>query len=402
MPNFKSRAKEIENAVVAWRRHFHAFPELSFKEAGTSKYIASELEKMGCENICIGTAGEPTGVIADIAGAFPGKRAALRADIDALPVLEETGLEYASKYEGVMHACGHDGHMAMALGAAKMLCEVKDELHGSVRLIFQPSEESPMFIQGAKAVVKEGRALAGVDAIFGVHLWSPLADGKLGYSKGALMACSDSWKISITGKGGHGASPHETHDPMMAAGQLICALQTFVSRELNPLKSAVLTIGIVKAGTAFNVIPASVEMVGTARSFEKQVSCGTEAFVRRMAENICAAFRCKAEVAYSHDLPPTVNTPEMALLGAEVGREIFGEENVLETQPTMAGEDFSCYLENVPGSFFFIGVGDDAKGTAWPHHHCRFNIDEDVLYKGAAFEASCVWEFLNGKGRHAV
>ena len=395
-PDFKSRAKKLENVVVSWRRHFHSYPELSFEEAETSKYIAAELEKMGCENICIGTAGRPTGVIADILGAFPGKRVALRADIDALPVLEETGLEFASKNKGVMHACGHDGHMAMVLGAAKLLCEVKDKLHGSVRLIFQPSEESAEFKQGAAAVVKEGRALAGVDAIFGVHLWSPFPDGKLGYSRGPLMACSDSWEINITGKGGHGASPHETHDPMMAAGQLICALQTFVSRELNPIKSAVLTIGIVKAGTAFNVIPATVEMVGTARSFEKQVSYDTEAFIRRMAENICAAFRCKAEVTYHRNLPPTVNTPEMALLGAEVGRGIFGEENVLETQPTMAGEDFAWYLENVPGSFFFIGIGDEAKGTTWPHHHCRFTIDEDVLYKGAAFEASCAWKFLNG------
>lgn len=395
-PDFKSRAKDIEDVVVSWRRHFHSHPELSFEEVETSKYIASELGKMGCENIRIGTFGRPTGVLADIVGAFPGKRVALRADIDALPVSEETGLEFASKNKGIMHACGHDAHIAMLLGAAKMLCEVKDELHGSVRLIFQPSEESAAFKQGAVAVVEDGLALAGVDAIFGAHVMSGLSAGKLGYNKGPMMACSDTWKINITGKGGHGASPHETHDPMTAAGQLICALQTFVSRELDPIKSAVLSIGIVKAGSAFNIIPAEVEMIGTARSFEKQVSYDTEAFIRRMAENICAAFRCKAEVKYRRNLPPTVNTPKMALLGAEAARGVFGDENVIEAEPNMAGEDFSWYLEKVPGAYFFIGAGNEDKGAVWPHHHCRFTIDEDVLYKGSALEASCAWKFLNG------
>lgn len=395
--DFLALAKKLEPEIIAWRRHFHLHPELSFEEFETSRYVAARLIDMGCKNVNIGTYGRPTGVIADIIGGFPGKNIALRADIDALPVKEESEVEFRSLNVGVMHACGHDGHIAMLLGAAKMLCEVKDKLHGSVRLVFQPSEESADFMQGAAAVVKDGRALAGVDAILGVHLMASFPDGKLGYNMGPMMACSDSWEINITGKGGHGASPHETHDPMMAAGQLICALQTFVSRELNPIKSAVLSIGIVKSGTAFNVIPAIVEMVGTARSFEKQVSYDIEAFIRRMAENICAAFRCKAEVTYHRNLPPTVNTPEMALLGSEVGREIFGKENVEETIPTLGGEDFAWYLQNVPGAFFFIGVRDEAKGTSWPHHHSHFAIDEDVLYKGAAFEASCAWKFLNGK-----
>ena len=396
-PDFKARAKEIENAVVGWRRHFHSYPELSFEEYETSKYIAADLAKLGCENITIGTAGRPTGVTADIIGGSDGKRVALRADIDALPVKEETGLPFASRNEGVMHACGHDGHTAMLLGAAKLLSEVKERLHGSVRLIFQPSEESAVMIgmNGADAVVREGRALAGVDAIFGVHLWSPLEDGTLGYRCGPMMACSDSWKIKIIGKGGHGAMPHVTHDPMTAAGQLICALQTFVSREVSPIEGAVLTIGMLRAGTAFNVIPNEVELVGTARSFDRAISEATEEFIRRMAGNIAAAFRCTAEVTYERNLPPTVNAPEMALMGAEIARGIF--DTVREVEPTMAGEDFSYYLGKVPGSFFFIGVGDEAKGTAWPHHHCKFTVDEDMLSKGSAFEASCAWRFLNGE-----
>ena len=395
MPDFNARSKEIENAVVAWRRHFHSFPELSFSETETSKFIAAALEKMGCDHVTVGTCGRPTGVIADITGRRPGRRAALRADMDALPVTEETGLPFASQHPGVMHACGHDGHMAMLLGAAQMLCEVKEQLPGAVRLIFQPSEESAEFIQGARAVVEDGRALAGVDAIFGVHLWSPLPAGLLGWRMGPMMACSDSWTVKLHGQGGHGASPHQTHDPTVAAAQIICALQTFVSREVDPLKSAVLSTGIMKAGEAFNVIPSEVELTGTARSFEPQISMDCEAFIRRMAQNMGAAFRCTAELDYRRNLPPTVNDPAMAKLGAEIGTLIFGADGVQEVPPTMGGEDFSFYLEKVPGAFFFIGSGDKDKGTHWPHHLCRFTVDESQLRKGAAFEAACAWAFLN-------
>ena len=190
--------------------------------------------------------------------------------------------------------------------------------------------------------------------------------------------------------------PHETRDPMTAAGQLICALQTFVSRELDPLKNAVITVGMLRAGTAFNVIPGEVELTGTARAFEPQISLDIEEFIRRMATNIAAAFRCTADVEYSRNLPPTVNTPELARFGAGTAKEIFGEGNVEVSVPTMGGEDFSFYLQKKPGSYFFIGVGDEALGTNWPHHHCRFAIDESQLWKGTAFEALIAWKFLNG------
>lgn len=394
-PDFRARAKELEGEIIAWRRHFHAHPELSFVEYETSKYIAAQLTKMGCENVKIGTHSRPTGVTADITGGAPGKRVALRADIDALPVKEETGAEFASQNEGVMHACGHDSHTAMLLGAAKLLHEVKDQLHGSVRLIFQPSEETAVVMPGALSMIESG-ALRGVDAIFGVHVWTPAQSGKLAWRAGAMLACSDSWHVTIHGKGGHGASPHETHDPMIAAGQLICALQAFVSRELDPLKNAVISIGILKAGGAFNVIPGEVELTGTARAFDPVVSQNIEEFIRRVAGSISAAFRCTADVEYNRNLPPTVNTPEMAKLGAAAAESIFGAENVYETSPTMGGEDFSYYLQKVPGAFFFIGVGDKDKGAVWPHHHCRFTIDESQLYKGSAFEATTAWKFLNG------
>ena len=394
--DFTSRAEELKNAIVGWRRHFHSHPELSFDETETSRFIAQELTRMGCTNVTVGTMGRPVGVIADIEGGHAGRRVALRADIDALPVCEDTGLEFASQNPGVMHACGHDGHTAMLLGAAQMLAEVKDSLHGSVRLIFQTSEESAESYQGAHAVVNDGKALDGVDAIFGVHLWAPLENGVLGWKAGPMMACSDCWKLRITGKGGHGASPHEAHDPIAATGHIICDLQTFVSRELDPLKCAVLTIGMMKAGAAFNVIPSHVDLVGTARSFDPDVSLATEEFIRRIADNVAHAYRCEAELVYERNLPATINDPAMAELGRKVAAGIFGEDKVREITPTMGGEDFSFYLQRVPGSFFFIGMGSAEKGIVWPHHHPKFMIDEDVLAPGAAFEAACAWNFLNG------
>lgn len=395
--DFTSRAEELKNAVVGWRRHFHSHPELSFDEVKTSRFIAEALTEMGCENVAVGTMGRPTGVLADITGGLPGRRVALRADIDALPVCEDTGLEFASLNKGVMHACGHDGHMAMLLGAARMLCEMKDRLKGSVRLIFQPSEESAEVCQGAHAMVDDGRALDGVDAIFGVHLWAPLENGVLGWKAGPMMACSDCWKLHITGKGGHGASPHEAHDPIVAAGHVICDLQTFVSREMDPLKCAVVSTGVMKAGGAFNVIPSEADLVGTARSFDPAVSRDTEEFIRRVAGNVCSAFRCEARLVYERNLPPTVNDPAMAELGRKAALDIFGASKVREVVPTMGGEDFSFYLQRVPGSFFFIGMGSAEKGVVYPHHHSKFMIDEDQLTKGAAFEASCAWNFLNAE-----
>ena len=213
--------------IIAFRRALHRRPELSFRETGTHDLIARTLDGLGIAHRTVAR----TGVLARIEGRGDLRRAVvLRADIDALPVAEGTGLPFSSQRPGVMHACGHDGHMAMLLGAARMLCEAKARLRGSVRLIFQPSEESAEFVQGARAVVEDGRALDGVDAIFGVHLWSPLPSGVLGWRAGPMMACSDSWTVKLHGQGGHGASPHQTHDPTVAAAQLICALQTFVAR----------------------------------------------------------------------------------------------------------------------------------------------------------------------------
>ena len=375
---------------ISWRRQIHAHPELGFKEFETTRFIMEKLKSWGID---VRPNGDKTGVIGTLKGGKPGtKTVALRCDIDALPMQEKTGLEFASQTDGVCHACGHDLHTATLLGTAYMLSQhYRDQLAGTVRFIFQPAEET---LGGSISMIENG-ALDGVDCILGAHTWPDVEGGCIGIRKGPAMGSNDSFHITVHGKGGHGASPHETHDPVVAAGQIICALQTFVSRELNPLKNAVISVGIMKAGGAFNVIPGEVELTGTARSFEPQISQDCETFIKRMGDNIGAAFRCTADLDYARNLPPTVNTPEMALMGAEIGKKVFGESCVRKIEPTMGGEDFSFYLEKVPGAFFFIGVGDESKGTKWPHHHCRFTIDEAQLCKGSAFEALCAWEFLN-------
>lgn len=392
-PDILKRAEAIEDAVVRWRRHFHAHPEISFNEFETSSTIADILTKMGCENVRVGTIGRPTGVIADINGAHAGRRVALRADIDALPVTEQTGLEFASVNQGVMHACGHDAHIAMLLGAAQILCGVKDELKGSVRLIFQPSEESADVAQGAKSMIADGFALNGVDAIFGVHIWVPLEDGVLGWTNGPIMASSDRWHLKIQGKGGHGASPHQTYDPTLVVSAFLSAIQTFVSRESDPMATAVVSTGIIRAGTAFNIIPDTAELIGTARTFDPTVSTALEAAMARYSNNICAAYRCKPDFEFQRMLAPTVNDPEMARLGAAAARKVFDPAFVRETTPVMAAEDFGCYLEKIPGSFFFVGSG--SKQCSYPHHHPKFTINENLLIKGAAFEAQTAFDFLS-------
>ena len=387
------KAKEHEGQIITWRRHFHAHPELSFKEEKTSAFIASLLGSMGYENIRIGTAGRPTGVIAELNTSSEGPTVALRADMDALPVQEETGLPFASENPGVMHACGHDAHMAILLGAAQILSEMKESLPGKVRLLFQPSEESGEITQGALPMIEDG-ALEDVDAIFGLHVWQPLESGRLGWMEGPLMASSDRWTLTIRGKGGHGAAPHLSIDPTAAAGHFISMVQTFVSRELDPLKTAVVSVGEMKAGNAFNIIPDSVYLQGTARTFEPAVRSAVEESLRRIASHSCEALRCTAEFAYHRNLPPTVNDPAMARLGACAAEEIFGAGNVGETPPTMVGEDFSYFLEKIPGAFFFLGIGNREKGYAYPHHHPKFQVDDGVLALGSAFEALTTYTFL--------
>lgn len=389
---FSARAKEIEADVIGWYRHLHRKPELSFKEIETTGWIVSRLEEMGITGARIGCGDSPSGLTVDLGA---GDRCvALRADMDALPVTEETGLPFSSENPGVMHACGHDGHMATLLGAARMLKDREAELPGRVRLIFQPSEENSIPQSGASSMIQSG-ALEGVDGIFGLHVWQPLEAGEIGLSTGPLMGSSDAWTVTIIGKGGHGAMPHQAIDPTVATGAFLMALQTIASRQTDPLDSVVVSVGRITAGEAFNVIPHQVTIWGTARTLSREIRDALPGKIEVLAVNTAKAFGCDATLDYRKNLPPVVNDPAMADMASSVAGELFDPSRVKAVRPTMAGEDFSFYLERVPGAFVLFGMGGRG-GADWPHHHPKFQVDQLVLSDGAAFMASVAWRFLEG------
>lgn len=378
------RAKELEEYIVERRRDFHMHPELKFEESRTSEVIERELSSFGFE--VIRTA--KTGVIGVI-GRKEGRVVALRADMDALPLAEESDLPYKSKFLGRMHACGHDGHMAMLLGAAKVLSEVKDSLKGRVKLIFQPAEEGG---GGAKVIVDEGH-LDDVDAIFGIHLWFELPSGFIATRKGPLMASSDGFLIKIKGKGGHGATPHLTNDPTSPAADIYNALQKIISRYKDPLSPAVLSLPFIQGSDAYNVIPDEVRMMGTLRTFDVDLRNEIVSRMKRIVEGYSRAWDCEGSFELSRiPYPPVVNHPELVDLVFEVGR-LLGP--TIEAPMTMISEDFSFYLGKTRGVFTFLGIRNDDKGISYPHHHPKFNIDEDVLWMGAALYALFAYSYLN-------
>ncbi len=386
-------AKVNHQKVVEFRRYFHMYPEVSWEEVQTSERIAKILKEMGCENIRIGFGGTSCGVTAEITGSRPGKCVALRADMDALPIKEDTGLSFSSKNEGVMHACGHDSHMAMLLGAAMILMEMKEHLSGRVLLIFQPCEETALKICGADQMVREG-VIEDVEAICGLHIWSPLAAGKIGYCSGPMMAACDAWEAVIQGKGGHGSAPHETFDPTIAAAQVISSIQTIVSREIDPQSTAVISTGSMQAGSAFNIIPDKVKLEGTARTFTREVQDHVEQSLRRIVEGVSQIFRCKADFRYAKYVPATINDNRLSILIKELGEDLIGTENMEEIAPVMASEDYSYYQLKIPGVFFFLGTRDSEKGCDFPHHSPKFNVDEDVFVTGTSMLAGFAIKML--------
>ncbi|NLL37741.1 MAG: amidohydrolase [Fretibacterium sp.] len=391
----RALAQEGEQEIIALRRHFHANAELSWEEVETSKRIAEELKKVGFENIRIGFGGTQCGVTAEISGA-KGKCVALRADIDALPLSEENETEYRSKNKNVMHACGHDAHTASLLGAAKILAQIRKDLKGTVRLCFQPAEESGSQ-SGARVMLEEG-ALDGVDSIFGLHVFSNIPSGMVQYRSGPIMAAADGWELTITGKGGHGSAPEEAIDPTIAAFQMGNAFQSIISREVSPKDTAVLSVGgITTSSDVFNIIPERVTMKGTVRTFLPEVQDRVESAMERVTSSIAEACRCKAELKYMRFLPATVNTPELALLVQEIAEELFGAEHVEEAPLTMGSEDFSyySYTGHIPAVFAFLGVGcPEKQGTTNPHHSPKFDLDEAQLYKASALYAAFAWKAL--------
>jgi amidohydrolase len=378
-----------EQDVIALRRDFHAHPELGFEEVRTAGIVAARLSALGLE-VREGVA--QTGVIAILRGALPGPCVLVRADMDALPVLEENEWEWKSSIAGKMHACGHDCHMATALTVARLLAQEKSTLRGTVKFMFQPAEEG---LGGAEKMLKEGLLDDPTpDFALALHVWSALEAGKVAVKSGPVMACSDQFGAKILGKGGHGAIPQQTVDPITIAAQIILALQTTVSRNLDPLQPAVVTVGKVWAGSAFNVIPGEANLEGTVRSFDESVRTMLERRCREIIEELPKAFGATGEFNYIRGYPATVNDPRICELVESAARKVVGEENVVPFEPTMGAEDMSLVLQKVPGCYFFVGGRNAAMDAVYPHHHAKFNIDEQALGIGARVMVAAVKECL--------
>jgi IAA-amino acid hydrolase len=382
------RARSIANQIVQWRRHIHRHPELSFQEFETARFIAQALRDMGID---VQTGVGKTGVVGRLGNGKP--VIALRADMDALPVLEETGLSFSSVNEGVMHACGHDTHVACLLGAAKLLAETPPE-RGEVRFLFQPSEETVDDEEwsGAMRMADEG-AIDGVDAVFGLHNWPEIEVGKVALSAGPQMASAGKFTARIRGRGGHGASPHQTVDPVVLAAQAVLALQTIVSRRLDPIDTGVVTVGSIHGGTRDNIIPEYVDLVGTLRSLRTEVYEQLKREVTR-ALGIARALGGDFEVEFHKSFPVTYNDSQMTALVTEVAQEMLGAEQVLPAEPTMGGEDFSVFAQRVPGCFLRLGAGFPGQPLR-NHHDPHFDVDESALPIGAAMLAQVAVRYLS-------
>ncbi len=379
LDRLRSEIDEILPGVIADRRQFHENPELGFQEFETARAVAERLAALGVEDIRTGIA--VTGVTGLIhGGRGPGKTVLLRADMDALPILEENDVDYRSKVDGKMHACGHDAHTAMLLGIARVLTDRKAEFAGTVKLLFQPAEEGG---GGARVMIEEGvLSDPTVDAVFGMHMDQGSPVGTISARPGPALAAADRFYVTIKGKGGHGAHPDLTHDPIVIGAQIVTALQTVVAREIDPIESAVCTVGAFIAGEAANVIPDTAILRGTLRSFKPEVRVHLAEAVERIITNVATSMRATVDYDYAPGYPPTVNDDAMTEMVLGIAREVVGEENVRVPPAMMGAEDFSYFLEQKPGCFYFVGSANEDRGLTWGHHHPRFDIDEESMIYG--------------------
>ncbi|GAC1302844.1 MAG: M20 family metallopeptidase [Vulcanimicrobiaceae bacterium] len=362
--------------VVATRRDLHQHPELGFEEVRTAALVESRLRALGyAVHAGIGT----TGVVGTMRGARAGKTIMLRADMDALPLAEETAHAFASREPGKMHACGHDGHVAMLLGAARLIAERRAELAGTIVLCFQPAEEGK---GGAKAMVDEGMLERfGIERAFGLHLFSQLPTGVLGFREGPFYASSDSIEIRIDGFGGHGAAPHLSVDPILVAAEFVASVQKVVSRQIDPIEPAVVTIGSIHGGTTHNVIPSSVSMLGTVRAFDRGVRERMAERIERVLKGVCDASGASYAFAYLWRYPVTSNDRAQTRYVRELAERTIGASRVVTSEKHMGAEDFSFFAERVPASYFVLGC-NGGPSTSFPHHHGKFDIDEAALATG--------------------
>ncbi|WP_338448574.1 M20 family metallopeptidase [Niallia oryzisoli] len=363
--------------AVRYRRQFHANPELGYQEFKTSAAISTYLEELGYE-VQTGLAG--TGVVGVLRGTQEKPVIAFRSDMDALPILEKTNAAFASQNENVMHACGHDMHMGTLLGAAKALSLIKDQIPAKIKLIFQPAEE--MLCGGRKMVEDGALKNPDVDFIYGFHVWPDLPLGTIGFKGGPIMASMDTFQVTLKGRSGHGAQPHQGIDAIIGGAQILTALQSIVSRNTDPLDSVVITVGTFTAGDGFNIIPETAQFNGTIRTLSKETRNRVENDFRRIVNGIASAMALEAEISFSSDYPVTINSFEHAEHAGNLAAELFGEKAVEHLEiPSMGSEDFAYYLENVPGSFMFLGVKDD-QGGAYKLHNDHFLPEEEAMKYG--------------------
>ena len=389
MENILVEAQALFEYTRTLRRDFHQHPELGLKEFRTANIVARELTDLGLE---VHSGVGQTGVVGLIEGKAPGPVVLVRFDMDALPIQEQTDAEYASLNPGVMHACGHDGHVAIGLTVARLLYENRNEFSGIVKLVFQPGEEG---LGGAEKMIADGVLQdPKPDFALSLHVWNEKPVGWVGIVPGPVMAAADTFTVKITGKGGHGAGPHLTIDPIVTASHVVTALQTIISRNVNPLKTAVVTVASIHAGDAFNVIPADVEMKGTLRTFDSDVR---DLVIERFTEvvnNVSLALGCQAEIEIKSITPAVVNDPGVTARIQQVARSLLTADTIDTQTTTMGAEDMAFILKDIPGCYFFIGSANVARHLDAPHHNAKFDFDESILSKAAGLMVASTLEFL--------
>jgi amidohydrolase len=380
MTPFLAEAQELAEDLVAIRRDLHMHPELGFQEVRTARIVAEQLSALGYEVV---TGVGKTGVVGLLGGSQPGERTVLlRFDMDALPIDEANDVPYRSQTPGIMHACGHDAHVAVGIGVATLLARHRERFGGTIKLMFQPAEEG---LGGAQAMIADG-VLKGpnVDVALGLHVSSNHAIGTAAMRSGAMMAAADKLHVLVHGKGGHAAHPEQTIDAVLVAAQIVVALQTIISRNLNPEELGVITVGSIHAGKAGNVIADTAELQGSIRSFSEETRELLHRRIVEVASGVATALGATAEVTVTRGVDPTVNAPAPTALVYDVAANVFGKDNVDSTYRTTGGEDFSAVLARVPGNFFFLGARNEARGITAPHHNPHFDIDETCLPQGVA------------------
>ncbi|MBN1956226.1 MAG: amidohydrolase [Anaerolineae bacterium] len=389
MSDFLAMAKEMKPQLVAWRRDFHMHPELAYEEERTAGIVAAHLQRLGYR---VETGVAKTGVIGVLEGTRPGPVVMFRFDMDALPVSEETGAEYASRTPGKMHACGHDGHVAMGMGLAEFLAARRQQLAGTAKLIFQPAEEGG---NGAELMVQEG-AMENPhpDVFVATHIWLQKPLGTVDVTVGPVMAAAEKFSCTIHGLGGHGALPQHAVDPIVAAAHVVTALQTIVSRNVGPLDTAVLSVGSIHGGDAFNVIPPQVHMEGTIRTFDPQTRQAILRRLQEVVEGVATACGTRAEIETKSLTPAVINDPQVTEMIRRAAEAIVGPEHVSLGERTMGSEDAAFFMQQAPGCYFFIGGANAERGLTASHHNPRFDFDEDVLPLGVAILAQVAYLYL--------